>query len=251
MEWWKEFFGSTYLNVDLGVITQERTMREVEFIQQQMRLSAGSQILDLCCGIGRHSFELARAGFQVVGLDYSLSYIEIARQRARCETAPPRFVVADMRSIPFRDTFDTVINLYTSIGYFENEAENLRVLQEVSRVLADGGRFIIEAESRDWYMRNPHSQGSYAVDQGVVLEETAFDLATSRLTWTLTFLDCSKKAITATWRIYSAEELERMLAMSGFEVERVCGNYEGDKLTAESLTMILIAQKQPTANSNT
>ncbi len=66
--WYKEFFGQLYLETYQPVLTPERTIREADFIQKTLALPAGSKILDLCSGHGRHLIELAKRGYRMTGL---------------------------------------------------------------------------------------------------------------------------------------------------------------------------------------
>src|SRR5215208_2443635 len=109
--------------VEPMVFNQERlssTHVEVEKIVKLLQIEKQDQILDLCCGIGRHSLELARHGFVVVGVDRTTRFIEKARQEAdRCDLNA-EFIVGDMREYCVPTNFDIVVNLFGSFGYFED-----------------------------------------------------------------------------------------------------------------------------------
>jgi ubiquinone/menaquinone biosynthesis C-methylase UbiE len=103
-------------------------------------------LLDLCCGPGRHSLRFAEKGFSPVGLDYSAPLLELAR--ARGESL--RLVRGDMRALPFSsNAFRSVVNFFTSFGYFLGEMDNVAVVTEIERVLAPGGRFLCDTFGRD------------------------------------------------------------------------------------------------------
>src|SRR5689334_4942622 len=109
----------------------ERAPAEVDGVIRLLDANPGARILDLCCGVGRHSLELARRGFVVTGVDRTAAYLERARHRAEQESLAVELVQSDMREFARPDAFDGAINLFTSFGYFENLADDLKVAQNL------------------------------------------------------------------------------------------------------------------------
>ena len=126
---------------------------EAAFIERALGLPAAGDILDLCCGFGRHSVRLAQRGHRVTGVDLSAYNLALA-----AESAAELGVAVDWREADMRDTglpgasHDAVINIFSAFGYFDDEG-NQRVLDEVARVLRPGGRFLIDLINRDSLMR--------------------------------------------------------------------------------------------------
>lgn len=116
---------------------QDITRKEVDLFSEILRLSPEDKILDLCCGQGRHSLQLARWGFpNVEGLDRSHYLIQQAKTQVKKEGLNVRFREGDARKLSYLpDSFDVVMILGNSFGYFETIQDDLRVLKEVSRVL--------------------------------------------------------------------------------------------------------------------
>ena len=77
-----EFFGEDYLGAYHETISAENTLMEIGFVQQVLRLPLGSEVLDLCCGHGRHSVLLAKSGLNMTGLDLSEQYLKEAASYA-------------------------------------------------------------------------------------------------------------------------------------------------------------------------
>ncbi|RAU90976.1 bifunctional 2-polyprenyl-6-hydroxyphenol methylase/3-demethylubiquinol 3-O-methyltransferase UbiG, partial [Paenibacillus sp. YN15] len=119
--WYEESFGEDYL-----LVYKHRDLHgaqvEVKRMANWLRLPAGSRILDLCCGMGRHSVALADEGYRVTGLD--LSKVLLAEARKLDNSGRITWVEGDMRRLPLDGPFDAVVNLFTSFGYFEEEQEN-------------------------------------------------------------------------------------------------------------------------------
>ncbi len=91
-------------------------------------MPAGSKILDLACGYGRHTIPLAKMGYDMTGLDYTEKFIQMAEEKAKEENLQIEFLVGDMRKIPFENHFAGVISYFTSFGFFSDE-ENFEVLK--------------------------------------------------------------------------------------------------------------------------
>lgn len=103
----------------------EDTKRQVDFLVEKLELRGDERILDLACGFGRHSLELARRGYDVTGVDITAQYIEYATKQAQNEKLNAKFICSDVRKVPFNNEFDVVINMADgAIGYLENDEEN-------------------------------------------------------------------------------------------------------------------------------
>jgi SAM-dependent methyltransferase len=140
-DWWKGFFqDSVYPLADL--LDEDSTAGEVRRLIRL--LPKGASILDVACGVGRHSIPLSQKGFQVTGIDYSISYLAEAKRRAQAVGAPVRFLRKDMRDIGFQGGFDVVLNLWTSFGYFQKITDDRRTLKSMRQALAPGGRLLLE-----------------------------------------------------------------------------------------------------------
>ena len=110
---------------------------------------SGGSVLDLCCGPGRHSVELARRGFQVTGVDRSPFLLAKAREQAAKSGASVEWVEQDMRNFVRPASFDLALSLFTSFGYFEDEQDDLRVLRNIHQSLKENGVLIIEVLGKE------------------------------------------------------------------------------------------------------
>jgi ubiquinone/menaquinone biosynthesis C-methylase UbiE len=240
--WHESFFGEDWLRVALS-IPDERADQQTDFVVEALSLEPGARVLDLACGHGRHTARLARRGFAVTGLDVSASSLALARENEPAAS----YVEADMRELPLEDgSFDAVINLFTAFGYFEDEADDQRVLHEVARVLAPGGSFLIDTINPPGLFGRYRGRHWDRLDDGtLMLEDHEYDVVTGRTKteWTLIFEDGERRDLRHSVRAYTAPELTRLLANAGLEVVASWGGFEGGELTRESWRLILRADK--------
>ncbi len=244
--WYKTLFGEDYLRMYEPVLTPERTEREVDGIVNLLALPHGSSILDLCCGHGRHSIKLAQRGYKVTGQDLSEVFLREAEKEAVAKGVPVDWVCSDMRHIPFENTFDAVINIFTAFGYLETQEEDQQVLQQVSKALRPNGLFLLETMHREKFIRHfePHMI-DHLPDGLIVLEEREIALLTSRANVKLTMIypDGERKEYGHAARIYTLTELAQMLSRAGLQVKGYYGAWDKSKPTIDSLRLIVLAQK--------
>jgi SAM-dependent methyltransferase len=124
-------------------------VEEIDKVIKLLNIQPGSNILDLCCGIGRHSLELARRGYQVTGVDRTRGYLDRAKKQAKEESLDIEFVQRDMRSFMRPGAFDITISMFTSFSYFDDPQEDKRVVKNVFDSLKTGGRFIIQMHGKE------------------------------------------------------------------------------------------------------
>jgi D-alanine-D-alanine ligase len=156
-DWWKTIFNSIYLMTDSDVIEDRNiTGQEVDLFSEILKLSPEDSILDLCCGQGRHSLELARRGFKYIeGIDRSHYLIQKAKGRAKKEGLDVKFREGDARKLPYLpDNFDVVMVLGNSFGYFETLQDDLRVLKGVFKVLKPWGKLLIDVADGEYLREN-------------------------------------------------------------------------------------------------
>jgi ubiquinone/menaquinone biosynthesis C-methylase UbiE len=246
MNWYAHLFDDIGEEFEIIFAGQmPRTGAQVEFAIQALRLEPGAHVLDIACGVGRHSIELARQGYHVTGLDLSPALLGIAASRAERAGVQVNWVHADMRDIPFTHTFDAAFNIFSSWGYLESESEDEKVLAAVARALKPGGAFLLETLHRDRLIQGFQANLWHEGIGVLVLEERSFDLLHSRLlaNWTAIYDDGRRRHWHMTTRLYTAAELRRMLETSGFTLTQSFGSYDGAPLTLDSTRLILVAER--------
>ena len=245
--WYVDFFRSDYLNVYGHMFTQERAEKESAFVARALDLQPNASVLDLCCGQGRHSVQLAKRRFRVTGLDLNAEYLELARKAAESGKVAIETVTADMREIPFANKFDAIVNMYSSFGYLESEAEDLKVLESTAKALKAGGRLLLDMLNREWaidnYIQNDWHTGA---DGTLYVERRDLDLATSRMHVHFIVVDPEggrRESIGHIIRLYTLTEMTRLLERVGLRVTSVFGGFEGEEYGIGTRRMIIVAAK--------
>lgn len=240
MTWWESWFGEEYLELyphrDL-----ESARREVAFALSHLDAEP-TPLLDLCCGSGRHSLRFTEKGLTPVGLDYSAPLLELAHARNQAL----RLVRADMRSLPFSGrTFQTVVNFFTSFGYFLRERDNVAVVAEIERVLAPGGRFLCDTFGLDHVLSRLVPEESRSSGEREYRIRRWWNPDTLRVEKEI---EVRRGGSTETFREsvrgYRAEELMSMLEGVGLRVEATWGDFEGRPAGADSPRLIVLARKR-------
>lgn len=253
-DWWKELFDQKYLDTYISRLTPERTAQEVDFVVKAARLQTEDKILDLACGHGRHSIELAKRGFQMVGLDYSELFIDKAREDAKQAGVEVEFVKGDMKNLPYDENFDVVLMLFTAFGYF-NDEENKQTLHEIAKSLKVGGRFLIDVISGEAVINRFNKEGKKEGDLlkiprtfevgGLTINEVEwFDPVEQQVhthrEWTD---DRVKKEYDYYLRVYTIPQYKEMLAKAGLEFKEVWGDFEGNPHNTDNIRTIILAEK--------
>lgn len=241
--WYEESFGQDYLLV-YKHRDMQGAMAEVKRMVDWLHLPAGSRIFDLCCGMGRHSLALADEGYQVTGMD--LSRVLLAEARKLDQEGRVRWLEGDMRQVPDEGPYDAVVNLFTSFGYFEGEAENAKVLREISRLLKPGGRFIIDYLNPEAVRRHlvPHSvrqDGDVTIDEKRKIED---GFVRKRIV--LTEAGQPERSYMEQVKLYGLEDFQRLIELAGAElhIEEVYGRYDASVYDREeSPRLILVGRK--------
>jgi len=151
----KPFFSSESPFLKHPLLTPERTAQEVDFVIRHLNLSPGAKILDVGCGFGRHSIELARRNFVPLGIDPAPAMIAAARERAKAGDVPANFDGVDATHLPYKQAFDGAICLFTTLGQVGGDRQdNLPLVKQVAGALKPGKRLVLEIPNKPWLIKN-------------------------------------------------------------------------------------------------
>jgi SAM-dependent methyltransferase len=234
-DFWRNF-GSLMFHADTFARGQEE-------VQQLLGLLDGrpQTVLDLGCGPGRHALPLADAGLSVTAVDTSPSLLEqLATERG---DRAIEIVEADMREFSRPAAFDLVIVMWTSFGYFTDEADHRRVLDNIRSSLAPDGRVVLDLVGLEYLCRNLEPVHLTEYDDGRILVERP-DLTDNmtRLTNQWMLIDGDRvHEHTFSHRVWSAGEIRWLLARAGLTVETIHGDYAGGAYDLDSERLIVIA----------
>lgn len=237
--WYERAFRSSYLGL-YAHRSATAARKEIAGLAAALALSPASHILDLCCGAARHSIALREQGFHPVGLDLSLELLE---QAARSQMRVAR---ADMRRLPLRSaSFDFVLQLFTSFGYFESEEENSAVLAEVARVLHSGGRSVLDLMHKQYVLDRLVPRSEELRDGELWIQERTYDASRRRVEKRVRrrFKSGGAEEWTESVAVYEPSEITALLAAAGFEVEAIWGSLAGGSFDADADRMVVISRR--------
>ncbi len=221
------------------------TVAEVDSIKSLCKIQNDESILDLCCGIGRHSLEFSRRGHNVVGVDRTRLYLEKAIARAQEERLNIEFVLDDMRTFYRKKSFDIVLSMFTSFSYFEDHEEQMLVLRNIYASLRAGGRFILESMGKEILARIFLRQNWSEWPHGFMMEEREAIENWSKMhnKWIFIERDGTVHRFDVIHWIYSGAEIKKMLEKVGFSDIRIYGGLDGRPYDNEAARLVVVATK--------
>lgn len=205
----------------------------------------GSSILDLCCGPGRCSLVLAKKGFSVTGVDLSPFLLDKARERAKSEGLSVEWILEDMRRFIRPVSYDLVLNMFTSFGYFDDKKDDLHVLENVLTNLKPGGIFLIDVMGKERLAKIFQPTISDVLGDGtmVVQRSEIFDDWTRIKSEWVIIKGSQAKTFTLHHTIYSGQELKDRMEQVGFESIKLYGDLDGSPYDSDAQRLIITGLK--------
>ena len=148
--WFEAWFDSPYYHLLYCNRTEEEAENFIKKISLCLNISPSTKVLDVACGKGRHSRTLAALGFDVTGTDLSKNSIDFAKQ---FENEHLHFAVHDMRETYAANQFDFVFNLFSSFGYFEDVADDLKAIRAFAANLKTGSTLVLDYINCEWAVK--------------------------------------------------------------------------------------------------
>lgn len=249
--WYEECFGLPYLQL-YAHRDAEEARENAQRIVKLLNPPKDEPFLDLGCGAGRYLCVFRDLRFtNLVGLDLSGTLLKVATEDLapqRGESCPGdvELVQGDMRAIPYRNHFATVVSLFTSFGYFSEDAENAEVLYEVNSALKPGGKFLIDYLNRHHVIRHlvPCDEGWREV--GYVRNVRCLAQGGRRVEKDTLFVNRSgeQSMFHESVRLYSPSEMVAMLQDAGFTKIHAYGSLDGEEFSSQSPRLVITAKKE-------
>ncbi len=209
-------YSAQWFDIFLAPIPPEQTAREINFLARNLLFPTYSNILDVCCGMGRHTRELSALGYRVTGVDVNERALEYAQRVDKLA----RYVLGDMRELrALRASFDAVLILWQSFGYFD-DATNESIVRDIARILNPRGRFILDIYNRAFFEKH---LGERRIENNsrVIVEKKTFN--NNRLRVELDYGDARDEY---EWQIFYVDEIAALAARCGFREILRCAKFD-------------------------
>ncbi len=207
-------------------------------------VSPPAAVLDLCCGPGRFALPLAEAGFRVTAVDRTKIYLDELSSEANTRKLDIEVILSDMRDFVRPGAFDFVLNAFTSFGYFEQEADDRKVLENICRSLKPGGHLVMDLIGKEVIARVFRQRDWRDVDGIILLEERQPINAwsTMRNYWTV-LQEGKRRDFEFDLRLYSARELTSLIKNVGFTWAEAYTSLKKDPYDNKATRLVILARK--------
>jgi SAM-dependent methyltransferase len=241
-------FGAAWLFQYQPMLAREKTLEQVDFIERLLRLEGGARILDMPCGFGRHAVELARRGYDVVGVDINSYFLRTAEEEAKRTGTSLTLRNQDMREATFDAEFDAALNLFTSLGYFDDEADDVKIANRLAGALKSGGSLVIDFINRDHLVRTFRPRWERELPDGTMLiSEPHYDVVRGQCVTRRQILSkdgANSQTLTSLrYRMYTPTELINLGKGAGLRFREAYGDFQGGELTMNSERTVLVFDK--------
>lgn len=244
--WWSTYFDEVFLRIYRPLKDDETTAIEVDAVCALLGIEPGASVLDVGCGWGRHSLELARQGLKVTGVDLSERLLEEAEKASSAEGLDVRWVAGDMRKLDFRREFDVAISMFSTLGYFSSDDDDIAVLAGIREAVVPSGLLLIECMHRDLIAREFAERDWWETPDGdLIWVERSFDavagISHEVLRWRSPTGETGEKSHSI--RIRSAPELDALLQRAGWRPIEWVGGWDLEPFTHQSERLMVVAQR--------
>lgn len=222
---------------------EDEAETHINFILQNVSLKPGSKVLDMACGAGRHAIILAKRNLIVTAVDLSEKLLSVAKQLAKEEDLSINFIHSDIRNFNPVEKYDLIINLFTSFGYFETDAENFSVLKKAYNLLNENGSFILDYFNTEYLKNNLVAYSDETVGDERIIQERKIE--NDRVLKKIIIIKNNKSnEFFESVKMYSYETLIKELRNIGFDIYKTYGDFEDVKFDlTHSQRLIFICRK--------
>ncbi len=215
----------------------------VQLIDHTMHIPHGAEILDLCCGFGRHSIALAERGYRVTGLDYSRRLIDYAKEYNAHSNAT--YVVGDIRGPYPSDAYALIANLFTSFGYFDEHNEHCKVFSTIYDHLMPGGRLVMDFFNAEVLRKTLVAESMSMIGETTVIQERWIDEPYVRKRITINVPCQAEHTFEERVWMYTPDQLRMLMQQAGLAHVQEFGSYDGAPFDESQSERVIIVAERP------
>ena len=242
-EWFETFFQGVAVEFWNRAMPPAHTLTEVDFLEKALAPPPGASLLDIPCGSGRHSVELARRGYRMTGVDLSADFLKAARTHAADAQVQVDLRHGDMRN-PNLDPVDGAFCFGNSFPYLDRSGITA-FLAALNSAIRPGGRLVIDTGcAAESILPTLLPQRWHRFGDIIVTSKASYIASASRLDIDYTFIQGGKiETRPASSYVFTVAELSGMLAEAGFEVVTLNSGFGGERYELGSPRLVLTAQR--------
>lgn len=260
-EWWNQehgFFGKLYMEGDDSkegylaskeLSIKERTKEDVDGVERLLQLKGNEEILDMPCGYGRHSIEMAKRGYTIHGSDINTIHLNKAIEQSAEQGLKINFKQQNMLDLKDKEKFDAVINMCYSFGFFEKDEDNKKTLKNFYNALKSGGKFLMETDVNLPYVRagNFMEEETRTLSSGNklhIIEKLNPNTKRMDGSWTIIKPDGTKTTRDYSVRVFEKDEFIDWCQEAGFDNCKAYSDWEGNPYSETAQEIIFVAEKK-------
>lgn len=242
--WWETFFHGVALDFWRAAINDQQTLAEANFLQEQLKVGASGEVLDVPCGNGRLALELAKRNLKLTAVDFASEFIDEAQRKAAERGLEIEWRQSDMRELPWVNRFDGAFCFGNSFGYMD-DAANEEFLNSLFKTLKRGALFILDAPAIAECLL-PNLQPHRSIEIGNIKTEIAtnYDPEQRRMFNEFAFTrDGQTETRSSSQRIYAKAELTDLLERAGFKPVADYSSLAGEPFGAGAPRLLSVSAK--------
>lgn len=257
-DWTEDLFlkqGELFLKLhERGLEHSEGEAKAIATLLRRYGLADGASILDAPCGIGRHAIHLARMGYHVAGLDLSPLYVERANHYREKLGVEDRLElrIGDLRAVRQSfdgRTFDAAINMWQSLGYWDDETD-VSILKQMHELTTPTGLLVVDVLNRDNLVKYMTPFGLTRFEDATEQHEHRrlnFDTSHLELFWEFYAREREdlkhRSTAKVRFRVYALHELRALMHSAGWRPMEEVGSFGLDPVSPEKKRLIVVAAK--------
>ena len=239
-KWFETWFDTAYYHLLYNNRNDEEAQRFISNLVRFLKLSPDAKVLDVACGKGRHSRYLAHLGYTTTGVDLSCQSIDAANK----DLLPNlNFEVWDMRKVYKESTFDLVVNLFSSFGYFDNEQDDQNAICAMAGDLKPGGKLVMDYMNAEYILKIMKPRD--IINRGEVQFHIKKKLEGGFIKKDIEFLaEGQNLHFQEQLKVIKPEQFQKLFAGAGLTIKLVFGNYDLEPFdSSKSMRQVIIAEK--------